>query len=263
MIKSYKLIVWHALVALFAWRVWVLSGGLKFNSAIGFDINLNVFLWFLLVVASIGLGYIFFSRRIWPISISVIVGGLSMAYLGFTLLNLSVAVIFWLCNVWSHERAISDIQGRIKIDIQRTLVVVLMPVVLGFFIMASFAAYQSNFAEQIKDANQLPRQSEVFIKNIVDKFFGSKLGPEDSRVRKQAVNEIASGTLKEINNFLHPYFRWAPPAVAFGLFIILWGLSWIFVYAASFLAMLVFWILKKTKFVRIEEREVKAEILIV
>jgi len=50
--------------------------------------------------------------------------------------------------------------------------------------------------------------------------------------------------------------------LAFGLFLILWGLSWIFIWLSVLLGMLIFWILKKTKVVSIEERDIKAEVLI-
>ena len=94
-------------------------------------------------------------------------------------------------------------------------------------------------------------------------MFGSNLGPDNSRQREVAVNAVAAGTFHSINVFLRPYFQWAPPLVAFGLFIVLWGLSWIFVYAAMFGGLILFWILKKIKIVKIEEREVKAEVLII
>ena len=156
-----------------------------------------------------------------------------------------------------------DMQERVKINISRTLVSVLVPIVLGFFVIASFAAYQSTLVGSIKKANSLPSQTEVFIRNIIDSTFGSKLGPDNSKVRQQAVGEIASQTFNSINGFLRPYFTWAPPLLAFGLFIILWGLSWFFVYAGTLVGLVLYWILKKTRVVRIEERDVKAEVLII
>ena len=263
MAKNYKIIIWHVVVVILAWRLWALSGQVQFNAVTGLDLKITSLVWFLGVVTIIGLGYSLFNKRWWSASISTIVGLLFLVYLGFTWLNLTAVVIFWLCNVWSEERAISNTSERIKINIQGTLMSVLRPIVLGFFVMISFSAYQSTFAEQIKVANQLPSQSLVFIRNIVDKAFGSKLGPDNTRVRNVAVNEIAAGTFQSINLFLRPYFRWAPPVVAFGLFIILWGLSWLFVYTGSFVGLVIFWILKKTRVVRIEEKDVKAEILIV
>ncbi len=252
----------------------MLKDSFQFNGSTGFDINLPSFGWFLLTVAAIGLGYVLFSNetdhahligghRVLSFTISLIVGLLFLVGFGYTWLNLLAVITFWLCNVWAQERALQDLRERMKINTQRTMRTTLMPVVLGFFIIASFAAYQSNFAEKIKATDQLPSQTQVFFKDSIDKMFGSKLGPENSTQRKVLVNEISNETFKGINDFFRPYFRWAPPVVAFGLFVILWGLSWIFIYAATLVAMLIFWILKKTRVVRIEERDVKAEVLVI
>lgn len=258
-----KIVAWHAVVAFLAWRLVLLSDRARFNEITGLEIELPSVAWFLLVTAVIGLGYMLFHRRWYSATISAVIGILFLLFLGFTWLNLLGAIIFWLCNVWAQERAMVEMQGRLKLHIQRTLSTVCMPVVLGFFIMASFAAYHSTFAEQIRDSNQLPRQTQTFIRTVVDKAFGSKLGPQDSRQRDQAINEVSTGTFTSINDFLKPYFKWAPPLVAFGLFLLLWGLSWIFVWLATIAGLIIFWILKKTQVVRIEEHDVKAEVLIV
>ena len=81
--------------------------------------------------------------------------------------------------------------------------------------------------------------------------------------KEKIVNEITSNVFQQLNSFLKPYFRYAPPLLAFGLFLILWGLSWFFVWLSVLVGMGIFWILKKTGIVRIEEKDVKAEVLIV
>jgi hypothetical protein len=267
---STKIWVWHAAVAVLVWRLFAFSRHLKFNQTTGLDIDLPSFGWFLWTIAAIGIGFVLFSmkkdqkhRRWLPATITGIVALFFALGFGFTWLNLLALAIFWLCSVWSQERAIVEMQERVKLNMTRILVVTILPMVLGFFVIASFAAYQSNFADQIKKANQLPSQTEVYIQSVVDKTFGEKLGPNNSAQRKTAVNEVSSGTLQTINHFLKPYFRWAPPLLAFGLFILLWGLSWIFVYAGVLGGLIIFWVLKKTKVVRIESKQVEAEVLIV
>lgn len=257
-----QILVWHGLVAICAWRLLALTTHAHFNTSTGLDVNLPSFGWFLWSVALIGVGYVLFKHRAWPATISAIVGMLFLLMFGFTGLNITAIVIFWLCNVWAHERAMSDVTERIKLNMTRTFAVSLMPIVLGFFIIASFGAYQSDLADQIKAANKLPSQAEVLFHQAIDKFFGPKLGPDNSKQRQVAVNEVSVGTFQSVNDFLMPYFRWAPPVLAFGLFLILWGLSWIFVYGAVLIALIIFWILKKTRVVRIEEKDVKAEVLI-
>ncbi len=267
-----KIFIWHFVVLLCVWRLFALNTHAQFNNVTGLDINLPSFWWFLWTVGAMGLGYVLFSNeadhthriggyRVFSLTLSILIGVLFLTVFGYTWLNLLAVVIFWLCNVWAQERALQDLRERLKINMQRTLAVTIMPIVLGFFVMASFGAYQSNFADKIKDNGQLPSQTQTFFRETTDKLFGSKLGPENSPQRKVAVNEAAAVTYKSINNFLHPYFRWAPPVLAFGLFIILWGLSWIFIYAAVIVGMLAFWVLKKTRVVRIEKKQIEAETL--
>jgi hypothetical protein len=269
-----KILIWHAVVLLCEWRLFAVNTHVQFNNVTGLDINLPSFWAFLLTTAMIALGYILFSNeadhahrvgghRAFSLTISILVGFLFFVVFGYTWLNLLAVVIFWLCNVWAQERSVSDLKERVKINISRTLIITLMPIVLGFFVMASFVAYQSNFADKIKDNGQLPSQTQIFFRETTDKLFGSKLGPENSTQRKIAVNEAAAVTYKSINDFLHPYFQWAPPLVAFGLFIILWGLSWIFIYASMIVALIVFWVLKKTRVVRIEKKQIEAEVMII
>ena len=49
----------------------------------------------------------------------------------------------------------------------------------------------------------------------------------------------------------------------FGLFLTLWGLIWLFSWLSIGMGWLIFLLLKKIKFIRIEEGEVKAEVLVV
>ena len=267
---STKIWIWHGVVAVLAWRLFAFSHQLKFNSTTGLDINLPSFGWFLWTIAAMGLGYILFSvkadekhRRWTSASMAGIVALFFLLGFGATWLNVLAAIIFWLCSVWAQERAMLELRDRIRIDIGRILVATLFPIVLGFFVMASFAAYQSNFADQIKKANQLPSQTEVYIQGVVDKTFGSKLGPTNSAQRKTAVSEVSAGVYQQINQFLKPYFQWTPPLLAFALFILLWGVSWIFVYAGVLGGMIAFWVLKKTRVIRVEKKQIEAEVLVI
>lgn len=257
---------WLGLVTLGTWRLFVLGNNLKFNSVTGLDINLPSFVWFLFVITLLGLGYVIFasSESYGHLSgfIGMIVGLFFMVIFGFTWLNLTAAVIFWLFNVWAEGRAIGEAHNRIKLDVGHALTDVIFPIVLGFFVIASFAAYQSSFVDQIKKSNELPGQTEVYLQQVTNSIFGSKLGPANSPERNQAVSDIAAGTFNSINEFLKPYFQWAPPALAFGLFLLLWGLSWIFVYAGVVVSLFVFWILKKIGVVKIAEKDVKAQVIV-
>ena len=262
MTKNYKLIIWHAGLAVLAWRMWAYGKYISFNATTGIDFEPAVVLNFVLLVTLIVLGYALFQKKIWSVSMSGVTGLLFLGYFGFTRLNLVGFGLFAMLNIYAQINAADEITERNKINIRRSLNVGLFPVVMAFFLIISFAAYQSPGIKNLKNVKQLPSQSEVFIKTIIEKTAGSYV--EGSPSEKQGIiNQISNQTLQSINDFLRPYFKYSPPVVAFGLFLILWGLSWIFVWLSVLLGMFIFWVLKKLKVVKIEEREVKAEVLVV
>ena len=262
MLKYYKLIIWHALVAVLAWRLWAYGQYVSFNATTGIDFEPAAVLNFVLLISLMVLGYALFQKKIWAMSASSVVGLLFLGYLGFTLLNLIGVGLFILLNLYSQANVVSEITERNKINIRRSLNNGLFPVVIAFFLIISFAAYQSPGVKNLRNAKQLPSQSEVFIKTIIEKTAGSYV--QGSPGEKQGViNQISNQTLQSLNDFLRPHFKYSPPLVAFGLFLILWGISWIFVWLSVLLGMLIFWILKKTGVVRIEEKDVKAEVLVI
>ena len=60
-----------------------------------------------------------------------------------------------------------------------------------------------------------------------------------------------------------PYLHYAPPVLAFVLFLILYGLSWIFLWLSMLICIGVIAALRMMKFITIEERDVKAEVMVV
>lgn len=262
MAKNYKLIIWHVLVVILAWWMWGFGRSVSFNAVTGLNFSLSAGLVFVLLVSIIALGYMLFSARRWAMSISAIVGVLFIVFFGFTWLNLLAVFGFWLFNFYAAVNMKNEMTGRTKLNPRIALMSGLYPVVIGFFLMISFAAYQSQIVKDVEKTERLPSQIQSFIQQVSTQMFGTKI--EGSPKQKQAIlNQIASEVYMEINNIFRPYFRYAPPILSFALLLILIGLSWIFVWLAMAVGLILFWILKKTKMVRIEERDVKAEVLIV
>src|SRR3989344_1790422 len=237
-----KLIIWHVVVLVLAWRLWAYGKYVSFNAITGIDFEPVAVLNFVLLTSLIVLGYALFQKKIWSLSISGVVGLLFLSYFGFTRLNIVGFGLFVLLNLYSLTNAGNEIIQRNKINIRRSLNSGLFPVVMAFFLIISFAAYQSPDVKDLKNAKQLPTQSEVFIKTIIEKTAGSYVQGSPSE-KRGIINQISSQTTTSLNDFLRPYFKFAPPVVAFGLFLILWGLSWFFVWLSILVGMLIFWIL--------------------
>jgi len=261
--KKYKMIGWYVVVAFLAWGMWGAGSSLGFNSATGLDINFSVTLLFLLLTSLTVLGYVLFRKTLIPIIASAIIGISFLAWYGFSWLNLLGVAIMLLLNLESYRRVGQELFDRIKISSSHFLRHGLYPVVIGIFILASFALYQSTLAKDLEKTDRLPSQTQEFFRQIIDKFLTPQLDMATPKQRQSAVNEVASQAYQQLNTWFKPYFQYAPPLLAFALFLILLGLSWFFVWLAMAVGMFLFWILKKTEVVRVEVKEVKVESLVV
>ena len=241
-------------------QVWLRGSILEMGSITNMTI-LGALLIILLTLLSGG--FVMFRNRLWAIYFGIIVG---VTYsLLFKVSNINLVGMFILVLLFYHAQdvVIGEVQERIKINPRLLIKKGLFDFVIALFILTSFAAYQSPAIEQFKNIQKLPSSSEVFIKTIVEQTLGGQLD-EASPDQKEAVfNQITREVVGEANTFLEPYFEYAPPALAFGLFLVLWSVGWVFVWLSVFLGMLLFWILKKIKFFKIEEKDVRAEVLVV
>lgn len=260
---SAKILGWHGVVAVLAWKLWDYGRYVSFNSVTGINFEPAAVLNFVLLAGLMALGYGLFRKKIWPVSVSGAVGLLFLGYFGFTPLNLLGIGLFILLNLYAQTNVVRELSQRIKINIRQSLRAGLFPVVMAFFLIISFAAYQSPVAKTVEKNQTLPPAGENIIKIVVETIVIGEQIPGGSQEKENTVNKITGEVFRQINEWLKPYFKYAPPLVAFGLFLILWGLSWFFVWLSVLLGMLIFWILKKSGVVRIEERDVKAEVLVV
>ena len=258
-----KIVVWHAIVIGLAWWLWNAGKNVQFNSVTGVDIQIPSLGAFLLLTAVIVTGYIMFRQRRWAGSITAILGFAYLMTFGWNYLNLIAVAIVLGFNYWSATRVRREMNERRILNITDAFYHGLMPVVLGLFVMISFAAYQSPLLSQIKTAQQLPSQTQVLFEQLVEGTVGQKIQAPTIQQRNQLINEIASQTLQQINGVMKPYFRYAPPVLAFGLFLILWGLSFLFVWLGVLVGLIIYWILKKTQVVRVESKDMSAHILVV
>jgi len=220
-------------------------------------------LYFVLLLTAVVMGIALFKKKIWALTLSGIVGIIYLFQFGFTELNLLGAGIFLLLGLHSLSNSKSEINQRLKINTKRIFQSGAWPLITGLFILISFAVYQSPFSEELEKSERLPSASQNFIRSVVEQTIGNQIQTNNEREKQNIINQIANETFGEFNVFLKPYFKYAPPILAFGLFLILWGLSWIFIWLSVLFGILIFWILKKTNFVKIEKKQVEAEALVI
>lgn len=229
-----------------------------------FDFEGIVIANFVILVTITALALAVFRQKRWTLAAGGIVGLIYVCLFGSSYLNWIGVLLTILLFIYARRAGVEEIDQRTSINIltimRRSVSVVIIP----FFILISFAAYQSPVAMEISRSRQLPSASEKFVRSVINKTLGPQIEAEaGSQKKENVIAETARVTIQQINNLLSPYFQYAPPLLAFGLFLILWGLNWIFVWLSVLAGMGIFWILKKSGFIRTEKYDMKGERLII
>lgn len=265
MSKTNKFILWCALVAITSFWMWA-SAYSWFRGSL-FEVGPSVLtIWsglFIVLLVFLSLGLVFFQNRLKSVYLGLIVGITFLIIFGIS--NLNLVGVFILVMLFYHAQDIvyGEVGERIKMNPRILLRKGLTNFIVAFFVLMSFGAYQSPAIESFKNIQELPSSSEIFIKTIVEQTLGGQLAEATPQQKELVFNQVTQEVVGQANTFLEPYFQYAPPALAFGLFLVLWGIGWIFIWLAVFLGMAAFFILKKINFFRVEERDVKAETLII
>ncbi len=222
---------------------------------------LSVLLVLLLSIISVGM--IIFHRRPTNVILGLIVG--VTYFLLFKISNLNLLGVFVLVLLFFHaeDLVMGEMAARIKISPWILIRKGITNFIVSFFILMSFAAYQSPAIDEFKNMEKLPSSSELFVKTVVEQSVGAQLNEATPQEKQLVLNQVSGEIIGRANTFLKPYFQYAPPALAFGLFLILWGVGWIFTLLSGLVGILIIWILKKIKFFTIEEYDVKAQRIII
>ena len=263
-----KLIISNALVAVLAWQFfryvdYVLN--VITPESFSFDFEPAAIINFVVLTSIISLALPLFRKKRWELVTSGIVGIIFLLFFGWSYINLIGALIAMSLFEYARFAGVEEIDQRTKINSRMIVRRGATGVVLAFFVLISFAAYQSPVAEGIAEAEQLPSATQQLMRSVVDSVIGTTETQKktESTEKEKIVNEVTSNVFQQLNSFLKPYFQYAPPLLAFGLFLVLWGLSWIFVWLSVLVGMGIFWILKKINFMKIEKRNIEAEIFVI
>jgi hypothetical protein len=176
---------------------------------------------------------------------------------------LSVLPLFVLLWWESGRRMRDDMDDRRKLRVNATLGRGVKLILLGAFLMISLgffllpstrtisASYVSEGVQQQVDAaydNPLV-QSQLATEEFPPAF--------QQQVRADLLGRVDTF----MRNVLGPLGRFIPPILAFVLFLAMWSVSFIFREVAIWLGVFLFSLLRIVGFVRIEERDVKAQVI--
>lgn len=151
---------------------------------------------------------------------------------------------------------------RIKINIREIMNHGLPMVITPLLVLISFAFYFSPTVQTSAQTKQLPPTVKQVVESTVSGFLGQEIQSLPPQERKQAENKLVTEVINQLTKFAEPYFKFFPPILAFGMFLILQGLSFIFVWLGVAISVLLFWVLKKSGVIQIRMVQKEAEELI-
>jgi hypothetical protein len=171
---------------------------------------------------------------------------------------LPVFVAFWYVG---SRRIQHDIHERSKLRVWSGLDRGVRLVLLGSYLMISLGFFLLPVSKAT-DVNAISKgiqgtATSTYDSQLVKDQLGQLPQSQQTVVKEQLGSQIDA----QVHRWLGPLGPYLPPILAFGLFLVLWGFSFIFRELGLALAVALFALLKATGFVTVGEKDVKAEVI--
>lgn len=220
--------------------------------------DVSAWLWplilFILLSALFCLSFLLLPQklRLLTVSLNLIAFVVFFGVKEVLLLAVAIPFLFQLSAISVIE---NESENRLKFKFRSILRPGMARLITSLLILVSFAYFLSPVIQSSAEKKEIPPVIQKTIQMLVGNYVGEDLGAESPRLKA----ETTSLLLREVSDFLQPYFKFLPPILAFALFIVLQGLSVIFVWLSILLAFIIFMILKMTGLVKIEKESKEAE----
>lgn len=221
----------------------------------------SLLLAFIVLVSFLAISFLTLGRYMFKLLIILLVIIPFFIFFKFDLYYLPSSVLMFLFSMYAIRLVKDEAEQRTKINIRMILRRGIPPILTGFFIMVSFAYFLSPAVQSIAEREELPPTFSQAVRQVFDVMFKSEVANLPPVEREETREQIISQAVVKANEIIKPFFGYMPPVVAFGLFLVLQGLSLVFVWLAIAVGIAVFSILKRLNFFRISEVQVKSEIL--
>ncbi len=196
----------------------------------------------------------------WMFAASLVTSLAFMLVFGWTPINLIAVGLLFFFHYYGMRTVRQELTERIRINTEVIMERGLWWVVVPLMIMVSFGYYNSPSVQASARTQQLPASVQTTIAAVTNAFASQQnLAPADQKDFQKA---LFKEVINRLTGYARPYFSYFPPILAFGLFLVLQGLSFIFIYISLWLGILSFFLMKRTGIISIEEKQVKAEVLI-
>lgn len=228
------------------------------------DVLQNWFVWFwpfvlgILFLATLCLSFVLLTRswRLLAIGLNLLI---FLIFFGWSYILIGGAALSLLFQLAAANNIAGEKVNHLKFSLRSIIRPGMARLVTAVLILVSFGYFLSGGVQASAETKKLPEGVQRTIQIIVGNYLGeTSSGVDNPNLRARTSREIIS----QLNQFLKPYFKFLPPVLAFGLFLILQGLSVIFIWLSIFLAFIIFAIMKTTGWVKIEKGSKEAETVI-
>ncbi|MCC6405177.1 MAG: hypothetical protein IT405_02205 [Candidatus Yanofskybacteria bacterium] len=184
-------------------------------------------------------------------------------------------ILFWRPDIWylsvlpvllffwyeASRRIQGDMVDRRRLRVNATLGQGVKFILLGAFLMISLGFYLLPSSQQA-DFRVVSKGLQSSLESTYDQpLVQQQLSQLPAGMQAQVKRDLARFVDDWVKRVLGPLGPLVPPILAFALFLALWSVSFIFREVAIWTGVGIFALLKATKFVRVEEQDVKAEVL--
>lgn len=255
----YKRIAIIVVPVLFSFLFWFLAKPWVENLHKFSDID--VWLWPLVILicaaSTASLAYALLPQRRLGLIIATCIGAGYLGVFGWHWLNLIAAGLIVVFHAVSIRYTHSEITSRVTLDVNRIVRHGMGYILVSMLLAISFGYFLSPSVQERARTVTVPPT----FREIASKTFDAFLKTEDgSAYEKQQIKNEALTKLYDLyERQLSPYTKYFPPVLAFGLFIGLWGSSFILIPLSVWVAYLLFLLLRTTGFVSLTKEMVEAE----
>lgn len=254
--KQIVLLAVTAGVALIFWLVTkpLIEGPLNFQAV-------ETWLWPLILLCLLGcllaLSFLLLERWATYAAMSLNLGIFALLFDPREVIVWGGVVIALLFQLYARRIIQGEKNNHLKINLKLTVDPGLRRLITSILILVSFGYFLSSGLQAIAQKKELPGVVRKTVQVVVGGYIGENLETENPSLRAQATETI----IGQVTNFLNPYFVFLPPILAFGLFLVLQGLSSVFIWLAVAMTLFLFRLLKVLKVVKIETASKQAEVI--
>ena len=229
-------------------------------------LSLDLNIWFLplalfvLLIATVGLALTLLKEGEWRLIVVLSIAGPYLAVFGISSRFYLLAVLLMMLTSWlAIHYFVAGSTQRLKINIYHIMQHGLPWLVTGILVLITFAYFLSPKIQATAETQTLSPGIQKIIEKTITTISGEQIEGLSPQQKQNVISQATVEVTKQFTTIAKPYLRYLPSLLALGLFLVLQGLSFIFVFLACWLSVLLFKILKASGFVKVVEKEVKAE----